>query len=129
MTIRMKLLKDFKDMAFRTLSKIELETTPNLRHTVIGIVIFFVVCFWIYVLAWLYLFMTGSGDERIKISLIQEWRSFLTLLVSGSTIAAGVTMLKVIFVDKDNDNIPDILEEEEEPNRRIMPPMPPNNKV
>ena len=115
-------------MAFRTLSKIELETTPNLRHTVIGIVIFFVVCFWIYVLAWLYLFMTGSGDERIKISLIQEWRSFLTLLVSGSTIAAGVTMLKVIFVDKDNDNIPDILEEEE-PNRRIMPPMPPNNKV
>ncbi len=125
----MKLLKDFKDMAFRTLSKIELETTPNLRHTVIGIVIFFVVCFWIYVLAWLYLFMTGSGDERIKISLIQEWRSFLTLLVSGSTIAAGVTMLKVIFVDKDNDNIPDILEEEEEPNRRIMPPMPPNNKV
>lgn len=114
-------------MAFRTLSKIELETTPNLRHTVIGIVIFFVVCFWIYVLAWLYLFVAGSGDERIKISLIQEWRSFLTLLVSGSTIAAGITMLKVIFVDKDNDNIPDILEEE--PNRRIIPPMPPNNKV
>lgn len=124
----MKLLKDFKDMAFRTLSKIELETTPNLRHTVIGIVIFFVVCFWIYVLAWLYLFMTGSSDERMKISLIQEWRSFLTLLVSGSTIAAGITMLKVIFVDKDNDNIPDILEEDES-NRRIMPPMPPNNKV
>lgn len=127
----MKLLKDFKDMAFRTLSKIELGTTPNLRHTVIGIVIFFVVCFCIYVLAWLYLFMTGSGDERMKISLIQEWRSFLTLLVSGSTIAAGVTMLKVIFVDKDNDNIPDILEEDES-NRRIMPPMPPmppNNKV
>jgi hypothetical protein len=124
----MKLLKDFKDMAFRTLSKIELETTPNLRHTVIGIVIFFVVCFWIYVLAWLYLFMTESGDERMKISLIQEWRSFLTLLVSGSTIAAGVTMLKVIFVDKDNDNIPDILEEDES-SRRIMPPVPPNNKI
>lgn len=123
----MKLLQDFKEMAFRTLSKIDLEASPNLRHTVIGIVLFFIFCFLVYVVSWIYLFMMGSGDEKIKISLIQEWRSFLTLLVSGSTIAAGITMLKVIFVDKDNDNIPDVLEEE--PNRRIIPPMSPNNKV
>lgn len=125
----MKLLQDFKEMTFRTLSKIELSNSPNLRHTVIGIVLFFIFCFLVYVVSWIYLFMTGSGDERIKISLIQEWRSFLTLLVSGSTIAAGVTMLKVIFVDKNNDNIPDILEEDEQ-NRRIMPPpSPPNNRL
>lgn len=123
----MKLLQDFKEMAFRTLSKIELSNFPNLRHTVISVVLFFIFCFLVYVVSWIYLFMMGSGDEKIKISLIQEWRSFLTLLVSGSTIAAGVTMLKVIFVDKDNDSIPDILEEE--PNRKIIPPMPPNNKV
>lgn len=123
----MKLLQGFKEMAFRTLSKIRLSNYPNLRHTVIGIVLFFIFCFLVYVVSWIYLFMMESGDEKIKISLIQEWRSFLTLLVSGSTIAAGITMLKVIFVDKDNDSIPDILEEE--PNRKIMPPMPPNNKV
>lgn len=117
----MKILEVFRDLMQNEIRKAQLKVTPNIKHTIIGIVTFFVICFLIYVFSWLYLFFTNT-DGRTQISLIQEWRSFLTLLVSGSMIAAVITILKIVFVDNNSDGVPDVLEEDENSRRPIMPP-------
>ena len=117
----MKILEAFRDLMQNEIRKAQLKVTPNIKHTIIGIVTFFVICLLIYVFSWLYLFFTNT-DGRTQISLIQEWRSFLTLLVSGSMIAAVITILKIVFVDNNNDGVPDVLEEDENSRRPIMPP-------
>ena len=117
----MKILEVFRDLMQNEIRKAQLKVTPNIKHTIIGIVAFFVICFLIYVFSWLYLFFTNT-DGRTQISLIQEWRSFLTLLVSGSMIAAVITILKIVFVDNNSDGVPDVLEEDENSRRPIMPP-------
>ena len=117
----MKILEAFRDLMQNEIRKAQLKVTPNIKYTIIGIVTFFVICFLIYVFSWLYLFFTNT-DGRTQISLIQEWRSFLTLMVSGSMIAAVITILKIVFVDNNNDGVPDVLEEDENSRRPIMPP-------
>ena len=108
----MKILETFRNLIQNEMRKIQVKATPNIKHAVIALVSFFVLCFTIYVVSWLYLFLTNN-DGRTQILLIQEWRSFLMLLVSGSMIAAVITILKIVFVDNNNDGIPDILEEDE----------------
>lgn len=117
----MKILEAFRDLMQNEIRKVQLKVTPNIKHMILCIVTFFVICFLIYVFSWLYLFFTNT-DGRTQISLIQEWRSFLTLLVSGSMIAAVITILKIVFVDNNNDGVPDVLEEDENSRRPIIPP-------
>lgn len=122
----MKIIDKIHDLTKMGLSKVQLRLTPTMKRAIFALVAFFVFCFLTYVLTWMYLFFMNN-DVKAQFSLIQEWRAFLTLLVSGSMIAAVITILKIIFVDKDNDGIPDVLEEE--PKRPCPPGFPPKGPM
>lgn len=125
-----KILEKLKDLIRNGLQKIHTGISPSIKYAIAGVVLFFILCFFIYVFSWIYLF-SGNTDEHSKILLIEEWRSFLTLLVSGSMIAAIITILKIVFVDNNSNGIPDVLENEENNNRRpqITPPFHENKEL
>ena len=122
----MKLLDKIKGLIRSGLQKIQITINPNIKHAIVCIALFFILCFSVYIFSWIYLFF-GDTDEHTKIVLIEEWRSFLTLLVSGSMIAAVITILKIVFVDNNNDGIPDMLENEDNKRDNISPPIFPTN--
>lgn len=63
----------------------------------------------LYLCCWVFMFVADSTSTQ-RIQLVSELRQFMVLLVSTSAFTVFSGFLK-LFVDKDNDGIPDVLEQ------------------
>lgn len=89
----------------------DVKLTPSMRVSIGCIVLLVVFTFFVYIAGWFFLF-TNTGQVTMRMQLLTEWRSFIALLFSGGFTTAVLFYLK-LSVDKNQNGVPDALEEED----------------